>query len=94
MKIDSEDIACIRRKLIRPRRTKPSKKNSSADIRSSSAERNVDQPAETEPSIERQPIHNQLNWAQRRDDDSKFKPPVPLPVRFVDVKTMDTESEL
>lgn len=38
---------------------------------------------------------NQLSpRSQRRNDDLKFKPPVPLPVKFVEVGTLNAECEL
>lgn len=41
------------------------------------------------------PTQNQLSpRSQRRENDNKFKPPVPLPARFVEVGTINSECEL
>lgn len=93
-KLDSDDIARIRRNLIRSQLTKPLGKKSSAEIGLLSTQRTVKQPTVAKPLIEHQPLHNQLTLAQRREEYSKFTPPVPLPIRFVNVTTMDMECEL
>lgn len=33
-------------------------------------------------------------YAQRREDENKFKPPVPLPVSFIEVGYTDPESKM
>lgn len=68
------DIVRIRKKLVRPRKTKPKTVSTSEKQKES---------ARLEP--------NMSPKSKKRQDDSVFKPPVPIPVSFLSVQTMNMD---